>query len=167
PLISSVFDTSHLIKTASPLALALSSEARVSPSSCLRAQKMTLAPALANVRTHPSPMPLVPPVMTTTLSRYSILDRRIDQFLRLRRIHVVGRDHHDAGVDAFLNRPTEQAVDHCFDAEFADGERALHNETLHLIVLQSVDERLARIEANKGDFSSLIPALQSEKHPPG
>jgi hypothetical protein len=52
------------------LELALSSAARASPSSCPREQNTTLDPASKNTRTHPSPIPLEPPVTTVHFPTY-------------------------------------------------------------------------------------------------
>ena len=65
---SATFETSARMKTASPGPLAPTSAARAWPARSSRAQKTTFEPAPAKTRTHPSPMPFVPPVTTTTLS---------------------------------------------------------------------------------------------------
>src|SRR5205085_11306088 len=46
------------------------------PSFSPRAQKTSVAPAAAKTRTHPSPIPLDPPVTSVTLSAYVISARR-------------------------------------------------------------------------------------------
>src|SRR5437868_4887243 len=67
------FATSHETNVTSPDLL---SRSRTSawPSSSPRAQNTIFAPAAANDRTHPSPIPLLPPVIITTLFWYLIAD---------------------------------------------------------------------------------------------
>src|SRR5687768_18506530 len=69
PDISSGFETSHFTNQASPRSELLSSEESSSPSWEFRAQNTTREPASTKARTHPLPIPFVPPVTITTLSR--------------------------------------------------------------------------------------------------
>lgn len=70
--ISSVRETSQRIKRASPRPSWFTSCASLTPLSSVREQKTTRDPAETKARTQPSPIPLLPPVMITTLSVYSI-----------------------------------------------------------------------------------------------
>src|SRR6185369_10648723 len=69
-LISKVLETSQRTNVASPGPPSFNSSATDSPSCALRAQKTTFAPACTKVCAQPLPMPLLPPVMITTLYVY-------------------------------------------------------------------------------------------------
>ena len=65
-LISSGWRTSAVKKTHCPGPSAVSSLARASPASAPRAQMATLPPSRQNTRAQPSPIRLLPPVISTT-----------------------------------------------------------------------------------------------------
>jgi hypothetical protein len=58
----------NFLKYASPGPSAFTSVVSAFPPASVRAQKTIRAPAATKTRTQPSPMPLLPPVMITTLS---------------------------------------------------------------------------------------------------
>src|SRR5262245_14710767 len=109
--------------------------AKSTPSSASVAPKRLARPRSSRIRQ--------PSLRQDDGSLQILLQRRVEQLLRLGGIEVGGRDQRDAGVDPLLDLLAEEVIDDGLHPEVAHAKRILQDHAVELLLPHGLHEDLA------------------------
>src|SRR3954470_68462 len=92
-----------------------------------------------------------------------LLQRRMQQLLRLRLIKRGGRDESHTGVYTFFDRLSQQMIQHGLHTEFAHAKRILYDDAIKFFVAYSLREDGTGVEAYEVNLAGLPRVFESQQ----